>query len=89
MDNSKFKFIELPHPDFQISPDGAAHILGGNLCDIEYQHCIGNKNSFCALDPHTEQGYDANADCHGTPVGANNGLFCADYTETCKNYAKP
>ncbi len=44
MDDQKFKFIELPHPEIELSPDGSALLLGGIYCRDNYQFCASEKN---------------------------------------------
>lgn len=41
--NDKFKFIELPRPEVELSPDGCAQILGGKSSSNELDgECNGN-----------------------------------------------
>lgn len=75
MNNSKFKFIELPHPETIISPQGASQLVGGLHCEYLYNHCSKDKDNFCKLDPHGN-GYSQNDNCNGNPLGCSGTFYC-------------
>ncbi len=81
MEKNKFHFIELPKPEITISAAGTSHILGGTICEIQYDQCVGNKSTTCSLDSHGN-GYDKNSNCPGS-TGTS---YCATYNLTCTKY---
>lgn len=88
MENQKFKFIELPHPEIELSPDGSALLLGGIVCSINYQQCEGGKSSPCETGPGGNA-YNVNMPCGSNPTGCGDGLLCNEYSLTCKPFTRP
>lgn len=84
--NDKFKFIELPRPEVELSPDGCAQILGGDVCSIQYTHCKGGKSSPCDTGS-LGNAYNPDMPCGSGPVGCGDGMLCAKYSLECSPYA--
>lgn len=88
MDDQKFKFIELPHPEIELSPDGSALLLGGIYCRDNYQFCASEKKSTCDLGDDLK-GYNFSGNCSGESAGCGSGIYCNQYDCTeyvCSKY---
>lgn len=67
--NKKFKFIELPKNEVDLSKEELSYLLGGGNC-ITYTSCPEEYNNTCKYD---------NGNCSNT--GACGGTFyCASHT---------
>lgn len=83
----KFKFIELPRPEIELTADGCANILGGNVCSIQYTTCTGSKKSTCDTG-QLGNAYNPDMPCGSGSSGCGDGMLCADYSQQCSPYVK-
>ncbi|MBD5240711.1 MAG: hypothetical protein HDS59_01325 [Barnesiella sp.] len=80
--DKKFKFIELPSPEIELSVDGSAKILGGVICSIKYEICLDGKNGNCEIGPGGNT-YNPNIPCGGNPTGCGDGMLCNEFGPVC------
>lgn len=83
MDQKNFTFIELPHPEIELTPDGSAMILGGDVCSLKYSQCSGSKSSLCDTGS-LGNAYNPDMPCGSNPSGCGDGMLCVEYSLTCK-----